>query len=98
MADENYEIDYPAIIAAMKKMLDEKFETEFEYFDLLKFVSEHVDNPNGSIGPIVNNLMSMSMSDQVIFLRSYKSMIMVCDTLQAKYNFEIPEDEDSEEY
>jgi hypothetical protein len=93
---EKYEVDYPAIIAGMKKMLDEQSNLEFEYFELLKFMSEHGNETTQNLTAVSNNLMNLSMSDQVIFLRTYKSLLIVCETLQAKYNFEIPEEDPDE--
>ena len=94
---ENYEIDYPAILAGMKKMFDERMQTESEYFELLKFISENGNEKTQCLSAVMNNIMNMDMSDQVIFLRSYKNLVVVCNTLQTKYNFEIPEEEDEDD-
>lgn len=91
---ENYEIDYEAIFGGLKKMLDEQFNLEFEYIELLKFVGEHGNETTQNLTAVMNNVMNMRMGDQVIFLRIYKSLLIACETLQNKYNFEILESED----
>ena len=95
--DEKYEIDYEAIFGGLRKMLDEQFNLEFEYIELLKFVGEHGNETTQNLTAVMNNVMNMRMGDQVIFLRIYKNLLVVCETLQNKYNFDIPE-EDSDEY
>ena len=93
---ENYEVDYEAIFGGLKKMLDEQFNLEFEYIELLKFVGEHGNESTQNLTAVINNLMNMRMGDQVIFLRIYKNLLIVCETLQNKYNFEIPEEDPDE--
>ena len=84
MDNNNYELDYKAMFENLYKLFEEKFATEIEYFELLAAA-----NSNTKAATIVsNNLMKMSMADQVLVLRQLKAMNDVCAILQKKYNFE----------
>lgn len=97
MADEKYEIDYDAIISGLSKTLEDNLKTEREYFELIAFT-----NKNGTenlMETVASNMLNMPIADQVILLRAHKNLLIVCEFLQKKYNFEIlEEDEDPDIY
>lgn len=93
MADK-YKIDYNAIFAEVRKILSHRLNAEAECSNLLDSINQYLDDSPYLLSTIAENLVNLRAMDRVIFLRAYKSLTIVCRSLQAKYNFDIVEDDD----
>ena len=82
--NNNPKVDYEALLQAalnkMKNMLDD----EFEYFECMKAVNDYTE----VITLVSKNMMSMSVSDQLLLLKAVCYQGAICQKLQEKYKFE----------
>lgn len=85
--DNNYEIDYKAMLDRFLEQFKLQYENEIEYFSLMRFVSENLSGLD-NISVISKNLLQMRLADQLNYLRLIKATIDISKELVDKYKFE----------
>ena len=86
MGKENndMEVNYEALLEAALKKIKSTIDIENEYFDCLSRVSAYEND----VSIVSKHIMEMSMSDQLLLLKSVISQGEISKALQEKYRFE----------
>ena len=89
---KGYEIDYKKMYEEASGTIKELFDMQSEFFDLMQYVNDHAK----AAAAVPDNIFKMKLPDQVLYLRSVKKNLEICEYIVKKYGFEVPEGEDDE--
>ena len=84
MKKDDFEIDYKRISEDIGKMLENVWQQQNLYFELLTRITES----GNVIGAVSRNILKMNMTDQIKCLKVVTLLIEVCTELNEKYGFD----------
>ena len=84
MKKDDFEIDYKQLSEDIGKMLENVWQQQNLYFELLTRITES----GNVIGAVSRNILKMNMTDQIKCLKVVTLLIEVCTELNEKYGFD----------
>ena len=84
MKKDDFEIDYKQISEDLGKMLNNVWQQQNLYLELLTRITES----GNVIGAVSRNILKMNMTDQIKCLKVVTLLIEVCTELNEKYGFD----------
>ena len=84
MKKDDFEIDYKRISEDIGKMLENVWQQQNLYFELLTRITES----GNVIVAVSRNILKMNMTDQIKCLKVVTLLIEVCTGLNEKYGFD----------
>ena len=84
MKKDDFEIDYKRISEDIGKMLENVWQQQNLYFELLTRITES----GNVIVAVSRNILKMNMTDQIKCLKVVTLLIEVCTELNEKYGFD----------
>ena len=84
MKKDDFEIDYKQISEDLGKMLNNVWQQQNLYLELLTRITES----GNVIGAVSRNILKMNITDQIKCLKVVTLLIEVCTELNEKYGFD----------
>ena len=84
MKKDDFEIDYKQFFEDIGKMLENMWQQQNLYFELLTRITES----GNVVGAVSRNILKMNMTDQIKCLKVVTLLIEVCTELNEKYGFD----------